>query len=49
MWGVAPTFGRHDGEMKGHCQVEELREIEGLSVLQWLKQTTKKEGKALYK
>ncbi|MGF3103834.1 ABC transporter ATP-binding protein [Rossellomorea sp. DUT-2] len=35
----------HDGEIKGHCQVEELREIEGLSVLQWLKQTTKKEGK----
>ncbi|WP_064092463.1 ABC transporter ATP-binding protein [Rossellomorea aquimaris] len=29
----------HDGEIKGHCRVEELREEEGLSVLQWLKKT----------
>ncbi|WP_201713593.1 ABC transporter ATP-binding protein [Rossellomorea arthrocnemi] len=34
-----------DGEIKSHCQVEELREVEGLSVLQWLKKTTKSEGK----
>ncbi|MGM0752294.1 MAG: ABC transporter ATP-binding protein [Bacillota bacterium] len=34
-----------DGEIKGHCRVEELREVEGLSVLQWLKKTTKSEGK----
>ncbi|UTE76446.1 ABC transporter ATP-binding protein [Rossellomorea sp. KS-H15a] len=34
-----------DGEIKGHCRVEELRETEGLSVLQWLKKTTKSEGK----
>ncbi len=34
-----------DGEIKGHCQVEELREAEGLSVLQWLKKTTISEGK----
>ncbi|BCB04942.1 ABC transporter ATP-binding protein [Bacillus sp. KH172YL63] len=34
-----------NGEVKGHCDVEELRESEGLSVLQWLKQTTKSEGK----
>ncbi|MCR8850073.1 ABC transporter ATP-binding protein [Rossellomorea sp. SC111] len=34
-----------DGEIIGHCQVEELRESEGLSVLQWLKKTTKSEGK----
>ncbi|TMU85652.1 ABC transporter ATP-binding protein [Bacillus sp. BHET2] len=35
----------HDGEVKGHCHVEELRETEGLSVLQWLKETTKPERK----
>jgi ABC-2 type transport system ATP-binding protein len=30
----------HDGKIEGHCEVEKLREEEGLSVLQWLKKTT---------
>ncbi|MGR3765158.1 ABC transporter ATP-binding protein [Rossellomorea sp. NS-SX7] len=30
----------HNGKIEGHCEVERLREEEGLSVLQWLKKTT---------
>jgi ABC-2 type transport system ATP-binding protein len=30
----------HNGRIEGHCEVEKLREEEGLSVLQWLKKTT---------
>ncbi len=37
----------HDGEVKGHCNVEELRENEGLSVLNWLKKLTTIEGKTI--
>ncbi|GLI84786.1 putative ABC transporter ATP-binding protein YhcG [Rossellomorea marisflavi] len=36
-----------NGEMKGHCNVEQLREEKGLSVLQWLKCTIKTEGMEL--
>lgn len=37
----------HNGEVKGHCNVEQLREEQGLSVLQWLKRTTQIEGMEL--
>ncbi len=38
------AFIIQDGKITGHCRVEELRESNGLSILQWLKQTTKIEG-----
>ena len=34
-----------NGQILGHCIVEELRETDGLSVLQWLKKSTKSERK----
>jgi ABC-2 type transport system ATP-binding protein len=34
-----------DGTVKNHCIVEELREESGLSVMEWLKETTKSDMK----